>query len=253
MENLEHLDGDYDRAEFLQSTLIKHDANGDNGGSEQDYISLRVYFLGNPDTKDLIPKWIRVNRDLRQFWHFIKHKFSTYADRRAFIWEELNPLLEYCETQQTFPADQSITEVLKNFDEAGINDAWKKALERSSSDPEGAITIARTILESVCIYILDSESIEYAANKIELQDLYKKTSKQLNLSPSQHSEEIFRQILGGCSGIVNGLGSLRNRLGDAHGKGKAPVRPAPRHAELAVNLSGSMSLFLLETYNAQAN
>ncbi len=74
--------------------------------------------------------------------------------------------------------------------------------------------------------------------------------KELNLSPSQHTEDIFKQILGGCSGIVNGLGSLRNRLGDAHGKGKANIKPAPRHAELAVNLSGTMALFLMETFNA---
>jgi hypothetical protein len=47
--------------------------------------------------------------------------------------------------------------------------------------------------------------------------------------------------------VVNELGSLRNRLGDAHGKGKGGVRPAPRHSELAVNLAGSIALFLVET------
>jgi hypothetical protein len=84
-----------------------------------------------------------------------------------------------------------------------------------------------------------------------LSELYKKTSQELNLSPSQHTEEIFKQILGGCSGIINGLGSLRNKLGDAHGKGRINIKPAPRHAELAVNLSGTMALFLLETFKAK--
>jgi len=32
------------------------------------------------------------------------------------------------------------------------------------------------------------------------------------------------------------------RLGDSHGKGRSPVKPAPRHAELAVNLAGAMAL-----------
>lgn len=250
MDDLNFLESDYDRAEYLQNTLIGHATNDGCGGTNADYVSLRRHFLDNPHTEDLMPRWIRVNRDLSQFWQFIKNKYSTYAERRSFIWEELYPLMEYCENQQAFPAEKSITEMLKNFDEAGINKAWQKALERRATDPEGAITIARTILESVCKYILDSENIEYDNYKIELAELYRKASKELKLAPSQHSEEIFKQILGGCSGIINGLGSLRNKLGDAHGKGKRPVRPAARHAELAVNLSGAMALFLLETYQS---
>ncbi len=34
------------------------------------------------------------------------------------------------------------------------------------------------------------------------------------------------------------------------GKGKSNIKPAPRHAELAVNLSGAMALFLMDTFNA---
>ncbi|MFK5912755.1 MAG: abortive infection family protein [Woeseiaceae bacterium] len=142
---------------------------------------------------------------------------------------------------------------MQKFDADGIHIAWSKALERKTSDPEGAITISRTILESVCKHILDKSNIEYDPNKTELPELYKKTAKSLNLSPSQHTEEIFKQILGGCSSIVNGLGALRNRLGDAHGKGKSKIKPGSRHAELAVNLSGTMALYLIETFNTKEN
>ncbi|GAV19351.1 hypothetical protein MMIC_P0285 [Mariprofundus micogutta] len=251
MNNLEYLKSDYERADFLTNTLIGHATQDGCGGTEQDYIQLRKYFLDNPVTKGLLPNCIRTNRNTGQFWQFIKHKFGTYAERRAFIWDEMNPLLDFCESNQIFPAEKTISEVLGKFDQAGIHHAWQKALERKPSDPEGAITISRTILESVCKHILDETGIEYDSNKIELPDLYKKTARELNLSPSQHTEDIFKQILGGCSGIVNGLGSLRNKLGDAHGKGKGNIKPAPRHAELAVNLSGTMALFLLETFNAR--
>jgi hypothetical protein len=50
--------------------------------------------------------------------------------------------------------------------------------------------------------------------------------------------------------VVNGLASVRNRLSDAHGQGRKPVRPASRHAELAVNLAGTMALFLVATFEA---
>jgi len=41
---------------------------------------------------------------------------------------------------------------------------------------------------------------------------------------------------------------LRNSVGDAHGQGVINIKPKPRHAELAVNLAGSMSHFLLSSY-----
>jgi hypothetical protein len=44
---------------------------------------------------------------------------------------------------------------------------------------------------------------------------------------------------------------LENRLGDAHGQGKRPLKPLPRHAELAVNMAGSMASFLLATFEAK--
>lgn len=239
---------DFERVQYLQNMLISEATGGpsDNG----DYQLLRRHFVDNPDTKELLPGFVRTNRDLAQFWQFIKFKFKHYSERRDFIWSEFSPLLDFAEGKQSAPSDKSISEGLKNFDEESVHVVWSRALERRKSDPEGAITSARTLLETVCKHILDARGIEYEANKIKLYGLYKLTAKELNLSPSQHTEDVFRQILGGCSSVVNGLGTLRNRLGDAHGKGKKVVRPAPRHAELAVNLSGSVALFLVSTWAA---
>ena len=158
--------------------------------------------------------------------------------------------LEIFDLDQTSPMERSTSQGIQRIDVVEIHFILQKALERKVSDPEGAITSSRTLLESTCKYILDDRGVEYDPNKTDLPELYKKTAKVLNLSPSEHTEEVFKQILGGCSSIVSGLGTLRNRLGDAHGKGRFPIKPASRHAELAVNLSGSMALYLLETHNA---
>ena len=48
---------------------------------------------------------------------------------------------------------------------------------------------------------------------------------KLNFAPSQHTEETFKRILGGVTGVVEGLGSLRNKIGDAHGRGKNGSAP----------------------------
>ncbi|HRB97304.1 MAG TPA: abortive infection family protein [Nitrosomonas sp.] len=246
---IEHINNDFEMAEYFQNMLISLSTGG--SADEDHYVQIRQVLMENPNFSSLVPRWIKTNRSVSQFWEFIKNKFPTYAERRRFLHEELNPLIEYLETKQTLPAAKSIDEVLSRFDSDGIHFAWQKALERKVQDPEGAITISRSILESVCKHILHDLFIEFNETNIELSELYKMTAKELNLSPDQHNEPIFKQILGGCSGIVNGLGTLRNKYGDAHGSSPITVKPKPRHAELAVNLAGTMALFLISTYEAK--
>ena len=107
--------------------------------------------------------------------------------------------------------------------------------------------MSRTLLESTCKHILDELSVEYG-NAPDINQLYRLVSSNLNLSPSQHTEQVFKQILGGCSAIVEGLGSLRNKISDVQGQGKNNVKPSPRHAEFAVNLAETMAVFLFSTW-----
>lgn len=107
-------------------------------------------------------------------------------------------------------------------------------------------SLARTLLESTCKHILDEYEVGYG-NAPDINQLYRLVSKELNLAPSQRTEQTFKQILGGCSSIIEGLGALRNKVGDAHGQGKTNFKPSPRHAELAVNLAGTMAVFLFST------
>jgi len=243
---MENTLSDFDKAENLQNLVIAvaTDADLDNDGS---YQGLSQYFLSNNSLKHLIPKWIKTNRDLGQLWHFIKKSSEKYEGRREFIWTEFAPLLEYLETKGRLPSDITISEGLKNFDEENIKRVWEKAIDRRQANPEGAITAAKTLLETVCKHILEEAGKEYKKDA-DLPLLYRLVSDELNLSPSQQTEDAFKQILGGTISVVNGLGTLRNRLGDAHGQGKLPVRPATRHAELVVNLAGSVSLFLVATW-----
>jgi len=234
-----------DEVELLQNILVSHATNGP--AYEGDYSGLRASLLERTEYESLVPRFVKTCRDLAQFWQFIKHKFPSYAERRTYLWDEFRPLLERIEQGATGPADQVVSAAIEKFDAEHLQAAWSKALERRQTDPEGAITIARTLLETTCKHILDELSIDYGDSP-ELPHLYRLTSKALNLAPSQHTEDVFKQILGGCHSVVEGLGALRNRLSDAHGTGKRAVRPSSRHAELAVNLSGALALYLLQTF-----
>ncbi|MDX0599623.1 hypothetical protein GOD17_31750 [Sinorhizobium medicae] len=148
------------------------------------------------------------------------------------------------------PADVAISEALAAYDADTIHARWTQALVRRDTDPEGAITLARTLLEDVCKWIIVEAGEEYE-EKDDLPVLYKRLAKILKLAPDDHNETVFRQILGSCQSVVESLGSLRNKISDADSRGPKRVRPAPRHAQLAVNLSGTMATFLVDTWNAR--
>jgi hypothetical protein len=147
------------------------------------------------------------------------------------------------------PADATISSTLKQFEPEQVHGRWTAALDRRSTDPAGAITLARTLLEDVCRWLLE-ELDEKAGDQDDLPALYRKLAKRLKLAPDDHSEQVFKQILGSCQQVVEQLGALRNKLGDAHG-GPRRAKPAARHAELAVNLAGSMATFLVSTWEAR--
>ncbi len=236
---------DFEKADYLRNILISRCTNG--AAYDEDYKFLRNYFLNKADTKTFVPDWVRINRDLASFWQYIKPKIGSYSDRRIYINEEFSQLLGYLEGIQTTPHTDSVDEGLKILNSDYISRNWAKALQRKDTDPDGAITISRTLLEGVLKHILDELNILYPKDT-DLHELYKLTATELNLSSEQHNDAIFKQILGGCSGVVTGLSRLRNKLGDAHGQGKINYQPSERHAELAVNLAGAMCLFILKTY-----
>ena len=222
-----------------------------NNENNVEYVKLRQVVISSPVIEALIPRFLRTSRNLSQFWQFIKYEYGTYAERRTFIWDQFRPILEFLEQGGARPSDKVVSVALEAFDSAHVQAAWSKALERRASDPEGAITMARTLLESVCKHILEEAGAQIDDSP-DLNKLYRLTAEQLKIAPSQHTEQIFKQILGGCTAVVEGLGSLRNRLSDSHGKGKIAVKPAPRHAELAVNLAGALAIFLLSTWDARS-
>jgi hypothetical protein len=223
------------------------------GGSDDNpiYELLRKRFMSEPITKKLLPSFVRTYRSLDAFWPYIKDQFGTYAERRQFISVAFTPLVEHLDEASLIPIDEPVAEVLRKFDADGVLAIWMRALERRTNDPEGAITLARTLLETTCKRVLDELDVTYD-DKADLPKLYSATAKSLNLAPNQHSLEPLKAILGSVTNLVNGLGTLRNRLSDSHGRGgRLPVKPSQRHASLAVNTAGAVASFLIESMNEQ--
>lgn len=233
--------------EKIKTTLIAK-ATGQNP-DQKEFEQNRKLLLSATNLKTLIPLFLKNYGALSEFEVFIKSKYSgngCYKLRREYIVKEFQPLIHFL-TKRNYPVHATTEEALTKLNVTSVQETWEKAIIRSKSDPAGAITAARTLLEDTIKHILNNLNIEYDDGE-DLPKIYGLLAKQLNLAPSQHYEEIFKQILGGCHSVVQGLGTLRNKMGDAHASGKKPVKPAPRHAELAVNLAGSMASFLISTW-----
>ena len=234
-----------EQVQFLQDGLVSFATGG--AFDDAEYQRIRKLVINDSRSKKLAPEFLKKHRSLAQFWNFVKYEYAHYSERREFIWGQFAALNDELEGKGRAPADESVSEILGKVDTDNVHAVWQKALERRKSDPEGAITSARTLLEAVCKHILDDAGSQYE-DDADLPKLYKTVARQLQFSPSQHTEAVFKQILGGCTSVVEGLGSIRNKLSDSHGRGPLRAKPDLRHAELAVNLAGTMATFLVATW-----
>ena len=117
------------------------------------------------------------------------------------------------------------------------------------SDYDGAITNARSLLESVLQDIefkITSKNQKYDGN---INKLYKRVQKLLNLDPDRKDiSNSLKQLLRGIVTIVAGIASIRNSMSDAHARS---YKPAKHHALLAVNSVYTICMFLLDSFEYQ--
>ena len=119
----------------------------------------------------------------------------------------------------------------------------------ADGDFSGAITNARSLVESVLIGIekeCDGNAVEYDGN---LQALYRRVQKLLHLEPDRKDiSHSLRQIQSGLNSVVGGLAAMRNKMSAAHA---TSYRPSRHHAKLAVYAAITLTDFLFETKNYQ--
>jgi len=242
-----------DAAAALLAYAISIAENGPTAVTKHEYQAAHKRLFADPTARRVADnKLIRFgNPDL--LWSHLRSVATgsgSWGVRRAAAHDLIDPVHEALIDATESPTDHLITGATVRLNADSVRDAWDKAVSRRDTDPDGAITMARTLLESTLKTVLEDRGIAYKDSD-DLPALYKAASKELALAPGAYSEESFKQILGGCNSVVLGLGSLRNKAGDAHGSGRKSYRPAARHATLAVNLAGSMALFLIETHEAR--
>jgi hypothetical protein len=126
---------------------------------------------------------------------------------------------------------------------------WKEAQAAIHVNPDRAITLACTLLETVCKHVLASLKQELPKDQ-SIRSLFSATAKSLGLDPNDQAEPELRGLSGGLASVAQNLGVLRTRFGNAHGKHAAYVPLSRGHARLAVNAAGVLASFLMDRYVA---
>jgi hypothetical protein len=231
-----------ERLSDLKRVLLDHVQHGN--ADEAKYIALRRDVLGNTRIYPLLPEFLKQDTTLLELRRRAQ-QLGGWVPRRTFIAEAFQPAFDYLQQPTLSPIEEVLTATLVIVDSVLIHSAWQKAIDRRKHDPDGAITIARTLVEAVCKHILGAGAYDVSW---DLPKLYKETARRLRLDANQHADESLKQMLRGCTSAVEGLAAVRNKLGDAHGKGAGDPIPDFLQAELAVNLSGAMATFLISAW-----
>lgn len=134
-----------------------------------EYRRVRRQLMKHADARARLPDFVSRFSDLQGFWDWIQPEKGSYAERRKLIREGFQTLVSYLESAGDFPDDAAISETLEKIDSESVRDAWQKALARRMTDPEGAITVSKSLIEDVCKHILDDFGANLWASRITPQ------------------------------------------------------------------------------------
>jgi hypothetical protein len=139
--------------------------------------------------------------------------------------------------------EEALVAAAKEFDFTRVNEEWGRAQRALLLDPPAAITGACALLETTLKHILSRLRVPLP-NKQDLQGLYKEATVALAMGNDDGEAEV-RSFLRGVASVVQNVGSLRTKVGDAHGKSPDQRFGTMEEARLAVNMAGSASTYLL--------
>lgn len=127
--------------------------------------------------------------------------------------------------------------------------ASKTDQRMASSDLEGAITAARTLLEAVLVELERELTTAPGDYKGDLPRQFKAVAKQLRIDDERTDlDDNFKQVVRGLVQVVNGLAPIRNKMSDGHARER---KPEAHHARVIANAAKTVATFLVESYLAQ--
>ena len=232
----------------IKADIIEH-SEALQGRERQRMISNIAYELQATMTRDGIDAY------LSGFSVPISDKNYTVNSKRVYVENTLKDvdgitIMNIAKDLQLLFADVVETEITEKLSSEFVGQQIAKCKQKmNTSDYDGAITNARTLIEEILLSIeerLEGTRQPYDGN---LMALYKRVSKQLHLYPDDSKTgNSFNEILRGFISIINGFAGISNSIADRHATAKHPRK---HHAKIAVNSAMIIADFLLDSLEYQ--
>lgn len=148
--------------------------------------------------------------------------------------DDPRPVLEVIPSPETADADDDgLPDELRALGAESVAVHFRKLVVRMTSDPEAAITSARSLLESVSKVILEQRGADVPPNA-SLDGLMNKAIA--SIEPHAKEEPGLRLLVSGMCKVASGTQELRNKRSDSHGGGM-DYRPVKSTVGLSVGHS----------------
>ena len=232
----------------IKADIIEH-SEALQGRERQRMISNIAYELQATMTRNGIDAY------LGGFSVPISDENYTVNSKRVYVENTLKDvdgitIMNIAKDLQLLFADVVETEITEKLSSEFVGQQIAKCKQKmNSSDYDGAITNARTLIEEILLSIeerLEGTRQPYDGN---LMALYKRVSKQIHLYPDDSKTgNSFNEILRGFISIINGFAGISNSIADRHATVKHPRK---HHAKIAVNSAMIIADFLLDSFEYQ--
>lgn len=224
---------------------------------EKLFSSLLHHCIQNNSTSSLLSFLFSKKQFLEEIRHLNRNAIDwAHQELTFYIIEEINKTLHFydCELRRTgehfsihksssdmTPATPALEQVGREYLTRMFEEAQKEIVE---GNYDSALTKARTLLEECFCYVIEQKG-EEPLKKGEIGNLYKQVKDLYNMHHDGKTDERIRGLLSGLANIVSAVAEMRNKAGDAHGRGTQRLTVDIYHARLCVNSAITMAEFVL--------
>lgn len=197
----------------------------------------------NPTRSQLFIESLYALKPKQQYYALNDLTFFEYECRYTYPSEEIRNGLR--EELHNFISPNPVGLKYSTIRETAFREDWVEAYRNVSADPPGAITAARTLLETILKTII-SERGGTPDNSGDLGRLVRQTEEAIGFQRTQERE--VHQILSGFASVLNGIATISNQAGDRHGTIGGVSIENESIAELCVNACGTIGLIFIELH-----
>lgn len=134
---------------------------------------------------------------------------------------------------------------INTIDRTYIKDMANRAQEDIElGNFDSALTKARTLLEEVFCWAIERKG-EQPSSSGDVGKMFSQVKCLYNIHADKTMDRRICDLVNGLNKIVDSIGQMRNKQGDAHGVGASRVNIEDYHARLAVNAAANVADFVL--------